>query len=189
MGINSSTRRVTIVNDNQSGVIRISESVVKKISQQQPQREENRLPAASQDNQRVSQSLPPPQQQIPQQTLPNISDLSRNNQFLSGSYATRQEYEEEVQRLEKTWKGQISELQKQNRQLWSTANSKLDTNITETETRINKTRGEPICRQQERSVVDCYQSHRSQPLKCSQDVRNFVSCVQDVRRGVLNRNG
>ena len=81
----------------------------------------------------------------------------------------------------------MEELQKQNRQLWRTANEKLSANITETEKQVIKKKCEPICRQNEKQVVDCYHKNKSQPLKCSSEVKNFVQCVQQVRREVLGQ--
>jgi len=184
MGINSSTRRVTVVNDNETGVIRISESVVQKISQTQHH---------SNDSQPIQRpppqsSQPVPQSQQQQQSPPQRRELSSDHLFV-GSQSSREEHEREIRRLEQSWKTQIQELQKQNRQLWSTANENLSTNITDVEKNLVKQKCDPICRQHERLVVDCYHSNRSQPLKCSKEVKAFVDCVHQVRRSVLNRNG
>ncbi|CAG2178067.1 unnamed protein product [Oppiella nova] len=123
----------------------------------------------------------------------NSKVLLRGENYLDhlfvGSQSSREEHEREIRRLEQSWKTQIQELQKQNRQLWSTANENLSTNISDVEKNLVKQKCDPICRQHERLVVDCYHSNRSQPLKCSKEVKAFVDCVHQVRRSVLNRNG
>lgn len=81
----------------------------------------------------------------------------------------------------------MEELQKQNRQLWRTANEKLSAYISETEKRVNKDKCGQICPQNEREVIDCYHSNKSQPLKCSQEVKSFRQCVQQVRGQALAR--
>ena len=119
-----------------------------------------------------------------------MSDCLQSNELVFGipfSTAAREEYQQQIQQLEKSWKSQIEELQKQNRNLLQTTKDKLSANISEVEKHLNKTKCQPICRESSKTVEDCLQTHRSQPLKCSKEVRSFVDCVHEVRRSVLNK--
>jgi len=115
----------------------------------------------------------------------------QSNQLIVGadSLSLRQEHEREIRRLERSWKNQINELERQNRELWKSANDKLSSNITEAEKKYVKSKCQPICQENEKKVIQCYQNNKSQPLKCSKEVKSFVNCVHEVRREVLNRNG
>lgn len=103
--------------------------------------------------------------------------------------ALRQQHEAEIRGMERSWKGQINELNRQNKELWKSANEKLAVNLTEIEQKYAKQQKcDPICQESEQKVIECYQENKSQPLKCSQQVKQFINCVHDVRREVFNRN-
>jgi coiled-coil-helix-coiled-coil-helix domain-containing protein 3 len=109
--------------------------------------------------------------------------------FGSDSLSLKQKHEQEIRVLEKSWRQQMNELERQNRELWKSANHKLSNNLNEIEKKYVKTKCEPICGENEKKVIECYQTNKSQPLKCSKEVKGFVNCVHEIRRNVLNRNG
>jgi len=171
-GSSSTTRRVTVINEDSSGVIRLSENVVRKLKGEAEQ--ESPSPRSS-----STTTIRP---STPERNLANLVGSS-------DSLTLRQEHESEIARLERSWRIQVRELETINKNLWKVGNEKFATNLTEVEKKYAKQKCDPVCQQQQQKIIDCYLANKNCPLNCAPLVREFRDCVADVRREVFNRKG
>ncbi|RWS05967.1 hypothetical protein B4U79_16086 [Dinothrombium tinctorium] len=191
MGGSPSTRRVTVVNDELSNVITVSSSVVKRLQgaeEDDGKKSEQQSKAEAKTAHLSRVSLMSSLFRFAS-TLKMNFDLLQNHIEGLDSLTVQQQVQREVQRAEKSWKTQISELERQNNQLWDLANKNFESKIKDVEnTYISEHKHEPICQEAEKTLDSCYKTNKSKPLNCSAEVKNFVSCVNLVRREVFNSN-
>jgi hypothetical protein len=167
MGAAESTRKLTVVNEDMTGVIKVSDQVVKRIKDD--------LEAKERGQQRAS-SEPAP-------------DNQRNQPLFAAPMETltlRKQHEDQINTLEASWSKRIQALEKQNNQLWKSTTTRLSKDLTTIEEKYTKKRTyEPICPEIEGKVLDCYTANPSKPLNCSQQVKEFVGCVNVAKRAAL----
>jgi len=185
MGSSSSSPRKISVNREDVGIITISENVV------------HRLHGGGESGgaSTTSQSSGPKssgnmQFESPRRTDTNIAELVGHSDLLS----MRQAHEAEIRKLERSWKARIQQLEKLNDQLNAAASQKLDAQLSALEAKHNLAaqgaggrRCDPICPEQEQKVIDCLQNNKSQPLRCSEVVKEYQECVQKARSAVLQK--
>jgi len=98
----------------------------------------------------------------------------------------RKRHEEQLDRLETAWNSQRDKLQQHNRQIWMATTKRLNTDISSIETKYTKKHTfDPICPNNEKLVEDCLRSNPGKPLQCSQQVKEFVSCVDEAKLTAL----
>lgn len=102
--------------------------------------------------------------------------------------ALRQNHDAEIKRLEQTWKTHINKLEEQNEELFKRANEKFSSDLSGLEQKYLKKRYEPVCQEAEQKVLNCYIINKSQPLKCSNEVKEYSQCVKKIRKDYFNRN-
>lgn len=142
---------------------------------------------------KVEQSLrsPPKSPDAPQAEAAGdqVAGLSESN-FLPRhdvdvpleSLSLRKRHSEEIRKLERVWNDRLKEYEEQNKYLWYSTTKKLSDDLTKIEQKYtHKRRYDPLCPEVEDKLEACYQHNKSSSLKCSQQVRDFASCVQDAR--------
>ncbi|KAI1286980.1 MICOS complex subunit mic25-a [Halotydeus destructor] len=177
MGASESTRKLTIINEDTSGVIKITDSVARKL-QGEPDKPEQQDVNVQAQQQRV----PPSGQQV------------QSNQLLFAApmetLTLRKRHEEQLQSLEASWRQQKVVLEHANRTLWKTTTTRIASDLKEIEDKyISKRRYDPICPDKESSVESCYKNNAKTPLKCSEQVKDFVGCVDVAKRAALVSKG
>lgn len=99
----------------------------------------------------------------------------------------RKRHEEEMNRLEESWKTRLSAYQEQNEELSRTTTERLSHDLLAIEEKYTKRhRYEPVCPDVEQKVEECFKKNPSMSLKCSKEVKDFVGCIDDVRQRVLS---
>ena len=99
----------------------------------------------------------------------------------------RKRHEEEVNRVEQSWKTRLSAYQQQNEELSRTTTERLQNDLSAIEEKYTKRqRYEPVCPDVEQKVEECLKKNSTMSLKCSQEVKDFVGCIDDVRQRVLS---
>lgn len=98
----------------------------------------------------------------------------------------RKRHEEQLQKLEASWRKRSRELETQNRDLWKSTTTRLSADLTSIEQKYtHKRRYDAICPDIERKVEECYTTNIKAPLKCSKQVLEFVSCIDVAKRNAL----
>lgn len=212
MGANQSARKVTVVNDEASGVIKISDSVVQRLkgeisgdSQQQQQQQSSPAPepekVAPPPAAPVEPTPPPPppapaapapappsepviQQQVWQR--PIIQYIEEPS---ISALRVKAEKEEEMKTQDDYWR---ERLQKQEESF--IANAKLTEgeiikNAKYVETLFKPAVNKEICRESQQSVLSCYESNPGKPLLCREQVLAFTKCVSEARSGLVTPGG
>jgi len=213
MGANQSARKVTVVNDEASGVIKISDSVVQRLKgeiggepqKQQEQQEQQKSQPQSQEEPKKTESVTPPPpppppapapapvaEAAPAPPPPSPGQVWQRPiiQYIEepsiSALRVKAEKEEEMKTLEDYWKDR---LQKQEESFM--ANAKL----TEEEiiksakhvgTLFKPTVNKQICRESQLAVQSCYEANPSKPLLCRDKVLEFTNCVAAARLEMLS---
>jgi len=212
MGANQSARKVTVVNDEASGVIKISDSVVQRLKgeiggePQKQQEQQEQQKSQPQEEPKKTESVTPPPPPPPQpapapvpvaEAAPAPPPPSPGQvwqrpiiQYIEepsiSALRVKAEKEEEMKTLEDYWKDR---LQKQEESFM--ANAKL------TEEEIIKSAkhvgtlfkpnvNKEICRESQLAVQSCYEANPSKPLLCRDKVLEFTNCVAAARLEMLS---
>jgi len=216
MGANQSARKVTVVNDEASGVIKISDSVVQRLKgeiggepqKQQEQQEQKQSQSQQQEEPKKTESVTPPPPPPPPAPAPAPAPVAEAApapppppspgqvwqrpiiQYIEepsiSALRVKAEKEEEMKTLEDYWKDR---LQKQEESFM--ANAKL------TEEEIIKSAkhvgtlfkpnvNKEICRESQLAVQSCYEANPSKPLLCRDKVLEFTNCVAAARLEMLS---
>jgi len=214
MGANQSARKVTVVNDEASGVIKISDSVVQRLKgeiggepQKQQEPEQQQSQSQQQEEPKKTESVtppPPPPPPVPAPAPAPVPEAAPAPpppspgqvwqrpiiQYIEepsiSALRVKAEKEEEMKTLEDYWKDR---LQKQEESFM--ANAKL----TEEEiiksakhvgTLFKPTVNKEICRESQLAVQSCYEANPSKPLLCRDKVLEFTNCVAAARLEMLS---
>ncbi|XP_074599230.1 MICOS complex subunit mic25-a-like [Brevipalpus obovatus] len=193
MGASQSGRKITIVDNG--GSIELSKNVIDRIEnnlrstndQQQQQQQQSQ-----QQQQQQPRSSPPPQhhQQMPSQydEIPSHPSVQQP----TGTYIPmdmlrlRQQHQEELEMVHHFNDSKVNMLEQQNKILWRAAKERFDKNLTGIEENYTKRQAhEPVCVEAEKLVESCYASNVEMPLKCSKQAKDFINCIDHIRRQVL----
>jgi len=213
MGANQSARKVTVVNDEASGVIKISDSVVQRLkgeisgdSQQQQQQQSAPAPEPEKVSPPPAAPVeptplpPPPAPEAAPAPVPQSEPVIQQQvwqrpiiQYIEepsiSALRVKAEKEEEMKTQDDYWRDR---LQKQEESF--IANAKLTEgeiikNAKYVETLFKPAVNKEICRESQQSVLSCYQSNPGKPLLCRDQVLAFTKCVSEVRSGLVTPGG
>lgn len=175
MGNTPSSRRVTVVNDDVVGVVKVSENVVRRLRGEPEKSTESSSKESTQssDGPAVASST-------------GFVPFSPAEPY-SSTLEQRQKYHEEFKKSERAWQNRIRQLEAQNRQLFDAANEKIAATITDVETNYMKNSYAPVCPDKQQKVQQCYKEHSKYPLNCSREVHEFMECVDKVRMTALTK--
>jgi len=160
MGGSQSTRRVTVINDTNPDVIKISDDVVHRIK--------NADPNASSAKTAGSSNAAP--------VYPSYSELmgqSNRNQ------------QEQLDKLDAEWRERTDELNRQNQQLYKLATDKFTGSVVDVDKEyVGNACTSPVCKNTQGAVLECYRKNGKQPLLCSKEVAAFQNCVHTTRHSI-----
>ena len=179
MGSGNSTRRITITNESDN-VLKLSESVVERLKDNV----EKERPASSQENKQPNWSAsveeePQLMPQAPQQ----------GGKFVTmDTLRLRQQHQQELDLIQKHYRNKTEYLERQNRQLFDASRSKLENKLNQVDEKyISSHKHEPVCVEAQRNVEFCYNENQGMSLKCSKVAKEFINCVDSVRRQIINQ--
>jgi len=212
MGANQSARKVTVVNDEASGVIKISDSVVQRLkgeisgdSQQQQQQQSAPAPEPERVSPPPAAAVepppPPPAQEAAPAPPPAQSEAVIQQQVWQrpiiqyieepsiSALRVKAEKEEEMKTQDDYWRDR---LQKQEESFITNAKlteGEVIKNAKYVETLFKPAVNKEICRESEQSVLSCYESNPGKPLLCRDKVLAFTKCVSEARAGLVTPGG
>ncbi|GFG40563.1 hypothetical protein Cfor_04485 [Coptotermes formosanus] len=172
----SGTRRISVPNDDTSGVIKVSDSVVQRLKGGAEVKE--------------TQSASPPVIQ-PQSNVEPVTSLFPPSYYGGGTHKTslemRQDKEEALRENDQYWEKRLKTMEENhmmmNRRM-EEEYRKAAKEVEELFSRLPAKREQPPCANAGQSVKSCYQKNPGAILKCAKEVEAFAACV-DMKR--INR--
>ncbi|KAK7102508.1 MICOS complex subunit MIC19-like [Littorina saxatilis] len=165
MGGSGSTRRVVVEDNDGGGVVKISDSVVKRIRGQEDFSAAGAGSSSSGSAGAGTGSRPP---------------------SFSGYKGTDVAA---LQDIEAFYMDRLKQLEQQNSELQKITNEQFVKAVQEVEQKFLKHTCAPVCQDLQKRVYECYLANPKQTLNCSVEVRAFSTCVERARQNALLRKG
>lgn len=182
MGSSQSTRRLTISNEEpEADVIKLSNSLVERLAN--ANREgvtSEKLSANKLDPAPAPAPLPPParQEHLAHYPVYYCTDLTQT------ALQVQQQHNEEIQKLDEHWQKYVENLKKD----YSTTKAIMEEEYVKAleEYKSGKQTGiidqaKQPCNDNSIKILQCYQAHPNEILKCSPLVEEFSKCVDQHR--------
>ncbi|KAK2710495.1 hypothetical protein QYM36_011878 [Artemia franciscana] len=194
MGNSGSTKKVTVERDEQ-GVIKVTESVIRRLGGQDTVQTTKReaqppiqpLPAApapqTPETTTIITPTEPKEVPLPSQSSPSteVKNLQLG-QFLEeariAAARIKQEKEAEIRNVEDQWRIRLQEMSEAHKRNTRTAEVEFERAVHDVNELLNRQSAQPICENLKVSVQQCYADHSSQVLRCADLVRDFHSAVE-----------
>merc|ERR1711976_333874 len=208
MGGSQSTRRITVINDEATGVIKISDSVVQRLrgeigsgqpaaSEPAPPPPQREAPPPPPPPPPVNEAPPPPT--APPPTAPEVPPpgapvwqrpiIQYVEEPSLSALKIRDEKEEELKKLEKYYQQRLHDMQDEHTRMAIMSGDNFNAAVKEVDSMFMKSRNPPICQGAREAVMDCYMSNKEKPLLCGEHVKSFAKCVEAARLKSLGAGG
>ncbi|XP_033647121.1 MICOS complex subunit Mic19-like [Asterias rubens] len=168
MGSSSSTRTITVEQDAETGVVKVSEDLLKRMLGGGEDRKEQAIP----DKQ--------PEREGRHHPVETSSyDLKRLNE----------DWQERLYQTEQQWQLKLDQAEEKNTALLQLTNDQFKQAAEEVEAKFVKHQYVPICQKLQDEVLKCYAANPGRALNCSQEVKAFTTCVEHSRTSILTKKG
>jgi len=198
MGAQQSARKVDVIQDEATGVIKISDSVVQRLKgeitgenqQQEPKQQQSPPPPQPEPTPPpappVVETPPPPPAPTPSEPAPLAPGPNQVWQRPIIQYIeepsisalrVKAEKEEEMKNLDDYWKDR---LQKQEESFMTAAKlseEEILKGAKYVDTLFKPAANKQFCRESQLQVQSCYESNPTKPLLCREKVLEFTNCV------------
>ncbi|XP_038061043.1 MICOS complex subunit MIC19-like [Patiria miniata] len=165
MGGSSSTRNITVEQDAETGVVKVSEALLHRML--------------------GDESTEQPTHEHPQETnhrrYPATDETKYNLKLLN------EEWRERLYQTEERWQDRLNEAERKNAALLQLSSEKFQQAAEEVEAKFMKHQCVPICQQLQEEVMKCYAANPGKALNCSQEVNAFNQCVDNSRTSILTK--
>jgi len=218
MGANQSTRSITVVKDEASGVIKVSDAVVQRLRGEitgeqtpapTPAPAPVEAPPAPISAPPVVEATPaPPAEQASPAVVVQAAASEAPGQAAHGNVwqrpiiqyieepsisalRVRTEKEAELSALETYWKDRLGAMEQEHvdRQKLTEKEISASVKLVGGLFKPAAPAATEICREASDAVQSCYSSNASQPLLCREQVAHFSQCVQEARSKLLASSG
>ncbi|XP_022098866.1 MICOS complex subunit MIC19-like [Acanthaster planci] len=163
MGSSSSTRSIAVERDAETGVVKVSEDLLRRM-----------LGEESADQPKHEQP-----QERDRRRYPATDDY--NLKLLN------EEWKERLYRSEELWQERLTEAERKNAALLQLSSEKFQQAAEEVEAKFIKHQCVPICQNLQGEVLKCYAANPRRTLNCSQEVNAFNKCVDRSRTSILTK--
>jgi len=89
----------------------------------------------------------------------------------------REEKEQEMKKLNLDWHNKVEEREKEFIKMGRLSEEEVAASLKEVESLFMKATCSPVCQDQQEKVMNCYQDHAHQSLRCAREVEHFTQCV------------
>ncbi|XP_029175181.1 MICOS complex subunit MIC19 [Nylanderia fulva] len=186
MGSGQSARKLTISNEEEVGVIKVSNAIVQRLAQQRDGSEvnESSTDPPRPDSSKVRQTAPP--SAAPPAVAVTSGQPVYYPELTVSALQMQQHMEQELKKQDQYWHRRLQNLedgyQKVNRVLEDEYKKAAnETSVTKTGQKSVDIQGavQP-CLEGSNKVLKCFQDHPKETLKCSNLVEEFSNCVWNV---------
>ncbi|KAG7212866.1 hypothetical protein KM043_002219 [Ampulex compressa] len=191
MGSGQSTRKLTIANEEEVDVIKVSNAVVQRLAQRSRETTEETVREA-QPSPVQHPTTPVPHTPLSQDgnVLPSYPG-HYHPEFTLSALEIQQQKERELMKQEVYWQKRMQNLEKHYKKInyvMEEEYKKIIQEINAMETgqkHVENKDGMQPCVERIDNVLKCYQDHVKETLKCNGVVRDFVDCVDQHRARVV----
>ncbi|GAB6029145.1 hypothetical protein CHUAL_004922 [Chamberlinius hualienensis] len=203
----STTRKITIVNDEQSGVIKVSDAVVRRLKGESEQHnaaapappstasKQSSVPQPPAVETPIAPLNPPPSAFEHQRiySVPPEHDYSRRSvglpyeELYQQAMHLRQERDEQIRRIDSRWRERVETVEKHNSVIENNMKENYEATVNEIHNLFPKWHCGSVCKERETVVLDCFKSNLKTSLNCAEEVRDFRHCVQEAKLTSLRK--
>jgi len=191
----SQPRKITVINEEAAGVIKISDSVLQRLNNEIEGQGQQQQQQQSQNQHQQQQAPPPPPSQAPppqsQQQIPpaggQLPPMVDNPHSLSALKMAAMK-EAELRNVESYWQERVEDLRNQKLKESTIDEASFNSTVAHIDKLFLKSRGQPICQDQRHAVMLCYKENSGKTLLCAEAVKAFANCAQSARLGALAEN-
>ncbi|XP_048874042.1 MICOS complex subunit mic25a-like isoform X2 [Brienomyrus brachyistius] len=116
--------------------------------------------------------------------------LTRGEAEMAQSLAKQLEKKEaELKLLDAFYKEQLAQLAKKSLDHYKTTNQQFQEAAVSAETRIKPRRTEPVCTGLQDQILHCYRENQGQTLGCSGLAKEYMQCVNAIKKELLVTRG
>ncbi|KAG5318402.1 MIC25 protein, partial [Pseudoatta argentina] len=174
MGSGQSARKLTISNEEEIGVIKVSNAIVQRLAQGEKSKSHKPLPD--------EKPAAPIQDPVPDASEATTGQPVYYPELTMSALQIQQQMEEELNRQNQYWQRRLQNIensyQKINRVLEEEYKKAAN------ESSVAKSEVQP-CLENSNKVLKCFQDHPKETLKCSDLVEEFSNCVWNVHTGMI----
>ncbi|KAF2365736.1 hypothetical protein FHG87_003511 [Trinorchestia longiramus] len=192
MGGNLSTRKITLINDEKSGIIKLSDNLAQRLKGQLEDAEQQ--PPKSPKKAFIPPPPPPPSPPPPSaDPIPPAGgaawDEGRSDPW-SGLYAEegrrallrlQEEQNQAIAAVHQQWQQKMKQREDQWVETSKLSTAELQRTAEEVEAAFVKSSVTHVCHDCQSAVLKCYQDHPKQTLLCADAVQKFTRCVDLTR--------
>ncbi|XP_024879046.1 uncharacterized protein LOC112459248 [Temnothorax curvispinosus] len=191
MGSGQSARKLTISNEEEVGVIKVSNAIVQRLAQGERARAARESASDTRPSAPIQHPAAPPSA-TPVAPQPQAGEATPGQpvyyypELTISALQMQQQMEEELKRQDQHWQRRLRNLedgyQKVNRVLEDEYNKAVsETSVTNSGQKIaNIQSAVQPCLENSNKVLKCFQDHPKETLKCSNLVEEFSNCVWNV---------
>ncbi|KAL2103877.1 hypothetical protein ACEWY4_000745 [Coilia grayii] len=174
----------------------------------QPQPEATTSPTATDPSEELKRRYER-QQSIIQEELARIARREREASRQDLSYAVQRERmqashqihkaqllrkqlekkESELKSLDAFYKEQIAQLEKRNLERYKATQEQFHSAATKSESHVRPRSTEPVCTSLQAQILHCYRENRDQTLRCSDLAKEYMQCIDAVKKNLLVNHG
>ncbi|KAL6442128.1 hypothetical protein ACFW04_002437 [Cataglyphis niger] len=184
MGSGQSARRLTISNEEEIGVIKVSNAIVQRLAQ--------RDGSGAGESFTGTRADLPNKQHLPNPAPPSAVPTAANNatteqpaqqpELTMSALQIQQQMEEELKKQDQFWQRRLQNLEDGYQKINSILEEEYKKAITEisaakTEKRVDIPTTVQLCLEDSNKVIKCFQEHPKETLKCSNLVEEFANCL------------
>ncbi|KAK7070580.1 hypothetical protein SK128_007741 [Halocaridina rubra] len=89
----------------------------------------------------------------------------------------REEKEQEIKKLNQAWREKMDSREQEFAKISGLSEEQVSSALKEVESLFMKASCTPVCQNQQEAVMNCYQDHPRQSLRCAREVEHFTQCV------------
>ncbi|XP_063065603.1 MICOS complex subunit mic25a isoform X2 [Engraulis encrasicolus] len=97
--------------------------------------------------------------------------------------------ESELKTMDAFYKEQISQLEKRNLERYKASQDQFHSAVTRSESHVRARNTEPVCTVLQSQIMRCYQDNREETLNCSDLAKEYIQCINKVKKNLLVNHG
>ncbi|KAL4623638.1 MICOS complex subunit mic25a-like isoform X1 [Arapaima gigas] len=97
--------------------------------------------------------------------------------------------ENDLKLLHAFYKEQLAQLEKKNLDCYKTTNRQFEEAAVRIEARVKPRSTEPVCSSLQAHILRCYRENRDQTLHCASLAKEYIQCINDMKKNLLGNHG
>ncbi|CAL1677674.1 unnamed protein product [Lasius platythorax] len=185
MGSGQSARKLTISNEEEVGVIKVSNAIVQRLAQRDGSEIGESSADTRPDSPKIQHPVPPPSA-VPPAIAATSGQPVYYPELTVSALQMQQHMEQELKRQDQYWHRRLQNLEEGYQKINRILEDEYKKAVSETSTPKTGQKTVDIqgavqpCLEGSNKVLKCFQDHPKETLKCSNLVEEFSNCVWNV---------